>query len=172
MTKVKYTKKLLEETIKGCYSFAELCRRLGLKPFGSNPKTLRKKLNLFGIDYSHFTGKGWNVGLKFKPNPSKPLSEILTVNSSYQSYKLLKRLKKEGMKEHKCEKCGRTEWEGKPIPLELHHINGDPLDNRFENLQVICPNCHALTDNYRRKKKIKLTDQKSAQDENLDVESP
>lgn len=56
--KVKYTKELLEENIKDCYSFAELARRLGLKPEGSNPKTLKKKLDQFNIDYSHFTGQG------------------------------------------------------------------------------------------------------------------
>lgn len=56
--KVKYTKELLEENIKDCYSFAELARRLGLKPEGSNPKTLKKKLNEFNVDYSHFTGQG------------------------------------------------------------------------------------------------------------------
>ena len=57
MIRVKYTKELLENHVKDCYSFAELCRKLGLKPEGSNPKTLRKKMNEFGIDYSHFTGQ-------------------------------------------------------------------------------------------------------------------
>lgn len=90
---------MLEEKIKNCYFFSELCRRLGLNPEGSNPKTLRKKLDLFGIDYSHFTGQGWNVGLKFKPRISKSLDLILTENSTYQSYKLLKRLIIEGKKE-------------------------------------------------------------------------
>ena len=150
--KVNYTKELLEEKIKNCYSFAELCRRLGLNPKGSNPKTLRKKLDLFGIDYSHFTGQGWNVGLKFKPRISKSLDLILTENSTYQSYKLLKRLIIEGKKEKKCECCGSIKWNGREIPLELHHINGNRADNRLENLQVLCPNCHALTDNYRGKK--------------------
>lgn len=56
--KIKYTKELLEKNVKDCYSFAELARRLGLKPEGSNPKTLRKKLDEFKVDYSHFTGKG------------------------------------------------------------------------------------------------------------------
>lgn len=56
MRKVKYTKELLESVIKECYSFAELCRKLGLAPEGSNPKTLKKKLEEFNIDYSHFTG--------------------------------------------------------------------------------------------------------------------
>ena len=39
-------------------------------------------------------------------------------------------------------------WMNKKIPLQLHHINGDRTDNRIENLQLLCPNCHALTDNY------------------------
>ena len=55
------------------------------------------------------------------------------------------------IKEYKCERCGRTEWEGFPIPLELHHLNGVHNDNRLENLQILCPNCHALTDNYSGK---------------------
>lgn len=150
--KVKYTKELLEENIKDCYSFAELARRLGLKPEGSNPKTLKKKLDQFNIDYSHFTGQGWNKELKFKPKVAKDLKDIMTKNSTYQSYKLLKRLIEEGIKEHKCECCGNTEWNGKPIPLELHHIDGDHSNNTKENLQVLCPNCHAQTDNYRGKK--------------------
>ena len=67
MKRIKYTKELLEENVKGCYSFAELCRRLGLAPEGSNPKTLRRKMDEFGVDYSHFTGKAWNK------NPSNPV---------------------------------------------------------------------------------------------------
>ena len=86
-----------------------------------------------------------------KPREAKPLSEILVENSNYQSFKLSQRLLKEGVKEHKCERCKRSEWEGVFIPLELHHLNGVRTDNRISNLQLLCPNCHALTDNYRGK---------------------
>ncbi|MEA3056309.1 MAG: hypothetical protein QOD30_1741 [Actinomycetota bacterium] len=48
----------------------------------------------------------------------------------------------------RCQHCGRAQWRCRPIPLELDHVNGDPTDNRFENLRVLCPNCHALTDTY------------------------
>ena len=65
------------------------------------------------------------------------------------TYHLKERLLKEGVKECKCECCGNTKWMGEPIALELHHVNGVKDDLRIENLQILCPNCHAFTDNYR-----------------------
>ncbi len=47
-----------------------------------------------------------------------------------------------------CDSCGLEEWQGRPISLELHHINGDGYDNRLENLQLLCPNCHSQTDTW------------------------
>ena len=95
-------------------------------------------------------GKGWNVGLKFIPKQKQSLSEILVEHSTFIStYKLKLRLFKEGLKEKRCECCGLHMWQGREIPLELHHINGIKDDLRLENLQILCPNCHAMTDNYR-----------------------
>jgi heterodisulfide reductase subunit B len=158
--KVRYTKELLEEAVKDCYSFAELARRLGLSPEGSNPKTLKKKLELFNVDYSHFTGQGWNVGLKFKPRKRKKIEDIMTNDSSYQSYKLLTRMINEGIRERRCECCGRTEWNNKEIPLQLHHIDGNRHNNTPENVQILCPNCHAQTDNFCGRKN-RITDDKN-----------
>ena len=52
-------------------------------------------------------------------------------------------------KELRCSKCGLSEWQGKPIPLEVHHIDGDSSNNEINNLEFLCLNCHALTDTFR-----------------------
>ena len=152
MSKYKYTDEQLIEAVKTSLSIAEVCRKLGIKAVGGNYATIHNKINKLNLDTTHFTGKAWNQGLKYKVVvPAKPLQEILKENTPYQSYKLKLRLIKEGLKEEKCECCGNTEWLGQPIKLELHHINGNHNDNRLENLQLLCPNCHAYTDNYRGK---------------------
>lgn len=147
--KKKRTKEEYEEAVKASFSIASVCRYLGIKPCGGNYRCIHKAIEEYHLDISHFTGQGWNVGLKFNPSPPQKLSEILTENSFYQTYKLKNRLFKEGVKIKQCECCGLTEWNGKEIPLELHHINGNNRDNRIENLQILCPNCHAQTNNYR-----------------------
>lgn len=54
-----------------------------------------------------------------------------------------------GLKTEECEWCGLgPEWNGKPIVLELDHVNGNPRDNRLENLRILCPNCHSQTDTH------------------------
>ena len=145
------TKEDFENAAKQAFSIAGMCRNLGLKPCGGNYKLMHNAIEQHGIDTSHFRGKGWNVNLSFHPTCAKPIEEILVKDSSYQSYKLKNRLLKEGLKERRCECCGLEKWLDSSIPLELHHINGDNKDNRLENLQLLCPNCHALTDSYRGK---------------------
>lgn len=146
---MKRDRKEYEEAISKSFSIASACRHLGLKPSGGNYRIIHRAIEEYGIDTSHFTGQGWNVGLKFQPKEVTDIKDILVEGSHYQSYKLKKRLIKEGLKEIRCECCGLEVWLGRPIPLEMHHINGDNRDNRLENLQLLCPNCHALTDNYR-----------------------
>lgn len=151
MSKRKWTDEQFIEIVAANYSIAGVIKALGLVPAGGNYTTVNNKIKELNLDTSHFTGRGWNIGLKFKPKKAKPLSEILVEDSNYQSFKLAQRLLKEGIEEHKCERGKRTEWEEVLIPLELHHINGTRTDNRLSNLQLLCPNCHALTDNYRGK---------------------
>lgn len=150
--KYKHTKESLEKVIKESLSLSEVCRKLGIIAAGGNYKTLRNKITEYNIDISHFTGQGWNTGKKYRKVITPiPLDDILIQGSVYKSNKLKIRLFESGLKIQTCECCGLSEWMGNKINLELHHMNGDSNDNRLENLQILCPNCHSMTDNYRGK---------------------
>ena len=98
-----------------------------------------------GIDYQgNQAGKGYT-----KENDQYiPLIQYLEQSVDIQSNKIRIKLLREGYKQHQCENCGLTEWLGQPIPLELHHIDGNKHNNQLSNYELLCPNCHALTDSY------------------------
>jgi hypothetical protein len=83
------------------------------------------------------------------PRPSRtPIAELL-VAGTYRGRRNLKiRMLAEGLKDPRCEKCGIAEWQGQALSLALHHVNGDGSDNRLENLELLCPNCHSQTENF------------------------
>ena len=148
-----WTDQEFTDAVKASKSYAEVLRRFGLKAAGANYNRVKRDIKRLGLDISHMTGKAWNVGERYKKLKDPiPLEKILVKDSTYKNtYSLKNRIFKEGLKEKRCECCGNTTWLGKEIPLELHHINGDHSDLRIENLQILCPNCHSLTDNYRGK---------------------
>lgn len=145
--KYDWSKENIEKAVKVSDSYSETLRKMEIPLQGNNSKTLKDKIKEYNIDISHFTfEKQYKEGLSnFKYIPA---SEYIGTNKFIQSSKLKDKLIKEGIKENKCESCGITEWMGKVITLQLHHINGNHSDNRLENLQILCPNCHSLTENY------------------------
>lgn len=152
--KKKYSIDDVKEAAKISKSIAGVLRELGLRPVGGNYNTINKIIKENNVDISHFTGQGWNVGLQFKPMKHFTDKEVFVQDSNYKcSWRLRERLLKY-RDSRKCDNCGHSIWLGNPIPLEVHHINGNNLDNRLENLQVLCPNCHALTENFRGKAKL------------------
>jgi hypothetical protein len=148
-----YDNNQLIEAIKTSRSIRQVITKLRLVEAGGNYFTIRRKIKELNIDISHFTGQGHLKGRRNIWVPKIPLEEILIENSTYSNTnKLKKRLLDAGVFEKKCYNCNNTIWLGKPIPLELEHRNGDKFDNRKENLTLLCPNCHAFTPTYRRRK--------------------
>lgn len=147
----KYTEKDLRKAVENSTSFAQTLKHLNLVPCGGNYRVLKRAITHFDVDNSHFTFQLWNKGKKI--GAKVPIEEYLNNKRSIASNKLKKRLIKEQIFHLKCSSCNLKEWLGKPIPIELDHINGDSSDNRLENLRLLCPNCHAFTPTYRGKNK-------------------
>lgn len=63
---------------------------------------------------------------------------------------------------YKCEKCNRDDWDGVPIPLQVHHIDGNNTNNSNDNLLLLCANCHALTSNFAIQKSAVLDEELAA----------
>lgn len=144
----------LKKAVIGSLSYRQVLKKLGLREAGGNYEQIKKYIAEYGLSTKHFKGRGWNAGLRGIGKPRIPLHEILVRNSSFQSYKLKKRLFKASLKKPRCELCG---WAivapGGYLPLELGHINGDRHDNRLSNLRILCPNCHSLQPTHRSRKR-------------------
>lgn len=142
--------------VKDSFNVADVCRKLNKSTYGGSYQTIYRLAKKYNVDISHLLlNKKKRSSQQTYHRDTSFLIDILKQGVFYQTYKLKQRLIKCGLKESKCEICGVTEWNGKPINLELHHINGDRTDNRLENLQILCPNCHSQTDNFRSKKLAK-----------------
>jgi DNA-binding CsgD family transcriptional regulator len=110
-----------------------------------------------------FNKQSWHAAIRrglITPRPARiPLEQLLVAGPRRNRNHLKRRLFDAGIKTRRCESCRLSEWRGLAIPLALHHVNGDRHDNRLENLQILCPNCHGLTDtwagrNIRRMRRV------------------
>lgn len=147
--KYDWSKERIESVIADCDSLSQVLEKLNIPRAGNNTATLRKRLEEYNIDYSHFT-----YGAKSKKGIENyvPVKEYLGTGKYIHTTKLKEKLIKEGLKKNECENpkcpCKNGYWLDNPLICQLHHINGDNRDNRLENLQMLCPNCHSQTDNY------------------------
>jgi 5-methylcytosine-specific restriction endonuclease McrA len=155
MKRSRFGREHLSDAVRGSTSLRQVLLRLNVSPFGGNYDVLRRALRRFDIDTSHFTGRSWSRGRQLSAR--KPTAAYLANVAPIQSYKLKRRLLREGVLEPRCGRCMLAKWQDLPIPLELDHINGNNRDNRLENLRLLCPNCHALTPTYRSKRRPGLS---------------
>lgn len=146
-----YTQEEFVKAVKTSGSVRQVLIKLNVSPKGGNYKVVALRIKKLKLDISHFHGQAWNKGKKMPHKRS--IFDYLSNKIPIQSHKLKLRLLGDGVFEHKCFKCQRTRWNGKPIPIELEHIDGNHENNSLTNLRLLCPNCHAQTDTYRGKNK-------------------
>ena len=146
----RYTPRELQDIVNDCYSVRQFAKALGYAP--DSPSSAKDIIKEYNLDISHFKGQGWSK--------NKIDLSIFQYNKSQKSSVMIRALTI--MRGWRCEKCGRTEWEGQKIPLCVHHIDGNHINNELDNLQLLCPNCHAQTDNYcgrNKSRNKKVTDE-------------
>ncbi|MFC8866887.1 HNH endonuclease signature motif containing protein [Streptomyces sp. NPDC057148] len=142
----------LRVAVADSVSIAELLRRLGRPDGGTQRALLRQWLAEESISTAHFLGQAHQRG-GVGTTPLKRPEEILVKHDGKRRTKtvLLRRALREIGVAEQCAECGTgPEWLGKPMTLEVDHIDGDWSNDRPANLRLLCPNCHASTDTWCR----------------------
>lgn len=152
----RISKEDFQNFVKDSSTFTEILKKCGLENKGCNINTVKRRLVKENIDFSHIkTGLNHNKGRSFinqQISVEKSLAEYFIINSKATRQILIKLIKRYNLLKYSCKECEcGSIWNKKPISLQLHHINGINNDNRLENLNFLCPNCHSQTENFAGK---------------------
>lgn len=130
--------------VKKARSYSDCLRALELNTKGgSSLDILKRRISELRCNTEHFSRKNSPSYCRYT------LDTILVENSSYNNIARLKtRLVESGLLTYQCSICKLTQWQDRPIVLQLDHINGINNDHRLSNLRLLCPNCHSQTETY------------------------
>lgn len=146
---LKISREQLLDIISNSRSYRQAADKLGININSGHYVNDLKKLigyhNITEKDFVSYKGQSWNRG-----EVLYDFDEIFRQDTKASNYRIKQILLICKLKQNKCECCGSVSWMGIDLCLELHHINGNNKDARIENLQLLCPNCHSITQNYRR----------------------
>lgn len=139
----------LSEVVKNSFSYTQVIQNFVNKVAAGHYITLKRYIKKFELDISHFSP--YRLG---KSNKQIINEQMFISNSLASSRTVRLRLIKDNLIPYKC-KCGNEgEWQGQTMTLQLDHKNGDRTDQRLENLEFLCPNCHSLTVTWGSRNKI------------------
>lgn len=149
-----YSTERLAEAVAASTSYAGVLRHLGIPQAGGSQAYLARRIRSDGLDTTHFLGQAHMRGT-VGSRRSRPEDVLVLRPSGAARVKteLLRRVLQEAGIPRLCGVCGiEPVWQGRPLTLVIDHVNGDWLDNRLPNLRFLCPNCHAQTATWCRKK--------------------
>lgn len=153
-----FTKEELQKLADKSSSISNLLRSVGLQPKGDNRKTLNKIIEELDIDLTKLIKNRKDLYLEVNKRLAKDFAysdkQVFVKNSNYGRVHLKERIIDNKIIDYKCRKCGNNgKWQGEKLSLQLEHKNGISNDNRLENLEFLCPNCHSQTSHYAGKNK-------------------
>lgn len=144
----------LQALVQTSTSYADVMRGLGMDVNDTNHRRARRAVSRHHLDTSHFRRRSW--GRSNRPTRLPTADRVLVVlpeQAGRTNRTRLHRALTELGVPYACVECGNPgEWRGRPITLQIDHVNGNWRDNRRENLRYLCPNCHALTETWCRQK--------------------
>lgn len=140
----------LIKAIKTSYNYTEVLQKLELDANNNNHRRkIYSLIKYYELDTSNLEKKRNPSNQARSFDPKNPLKTLFTKKSRATSGTVKRYLFKLGLKETCCEKCKIETWNNQIISLELHHLDGDNTNHSLQNLQILCPNCHSQTENYK-----------------------
>ena len=132
-----YNKEEVETSVKSSFCYSDVFRNMNMKVNGGSYAWLKKLIARHGIDTSHFQkSQGNNINQRVYEY-TDDISNGERINTS-----TIQRFLKFHKVEEKCSNCGIDEWLGTPLRLDIDHKDGNCINNKLENLNYLCPNCH------------------------------
>lgn len=146
----KHTDEQIKQFLSESFTLWEYCQKLGYSNKSNQTyRTVKNDLERRGISLEDYPVIARRLGTTKK----KSNQEVFQEGVYFDTRATKKRLLGLGVQEI-CSECGTTSnWNGKPLSLQVDHINGVNNDNRLENLRLLCPNCHSQTETWGFKKR-------------------
>jgi hypothetical protein len=145
----RWTDEQLRDAVSGNTCLTDVVRALGLRPAGGSHSFVKGHIRRLNLQTDHFTRDRQGRGLEAIRNRKRRTQEEIFCEGSTVTGKVLRRAARKVIAPYRCSGCENPgEHRGRPLVLQLHHRNGTFNDNRRENLEWNCPNCHSQSETF------------------------